>query len=210
MKDTSIPISELQYVLIDSLYSSPKCHINNASCDKKHDWNFVNKDNKIRISGNIVKPLTEYLKEVKYLNYTKTLRLIICIGIQLQILMDYGHGITSFDPEDILVIDENWFLIVNLSNIAELTRDKNVKIIKPITEKNFLAPELTTIKVLPSEVYYTCAYYSLAKMCIELYGFQYISRDADLHLEIINNTPLYYLLKRCLDKDPKKRSFLLL
>ncbi len=213
MKQIIIDNSQIQYILVDSLYSSPPCiHYssrNHYSCEE-HDWSFKNINGNIQISGTIVEKLSDYMKEKINLSYIETLRIAISLGIQIDILKKYGRGITHFSIEDILVIDKNWFLITNLNNITDITDKQTIKITKPLSNESFLAPEIKSIKVLPSEVDISCAYYSLAMLCVKIYGFK-ISQDSEYaDLEIINNTPLYYLLKRCLENNPKDRSFLLI
>ena len=195
---------------MESLESSPPCPFIESSCKIKHDWKFNHNKDTITLSGNIVQSLPDYLNEIKCLNYTKTLRLAICLGIQLGILSDYNYGILHFNIKDIMVIDENWFLLTNLSNLTELLEDNKLNIIKPISPGSYLAPELKLVKALPAKVYSSCAYYSLALLCIDVYGFDKIITDIKLDLEIIRRTPLYFLLKRCLDKNPTNRVFLLI
>lgn len=213
MKHVNINNSQLQYILVDALYSTPPCVRYTDSfysnC-QEHDWSFKNAQGNIQITGSIVEKLFDYIQEKKIMSYTETLRLAISLGIQIEILRDFGLGITHFSMKDILVINKNWFLITNLNNITDITNRQTLKIIKPLTNEPFLAPELHAITVLPSEVNSSCAYYSLAMLCIKMYGFKILKDAENYDLEIINHTPLYYLLKRCLEKDPKDRNFLLI
>lgn len=213
MKHVDIDNSQLQYILVDALYSTPPCVRYTTSfysnC-QEHDWSFKNVAGNIQITGSIVEKLSDYMQEQKNMSYTETLRLAISLGIQIEILQDFGFGITHFSIQDILVINKNWFLITNLANITDITNHRTLKIIKPLSDESFLAPELRAITVLPSEVDISCAYYSLAMLCVKLYGFKMLKDAEKYDLEIINHTPLYYLLKRCLEKDPNDRNFLLI
>ncbi len=210
MKDIKVKNTKIQNALLETINSAPPCPYVDSTCKIKHNWEYKNDGDVINISGKIMKTLPEYLKDIKELNYTKTLRLAICLGLQLGILNDLNYGVLFFELSDILVIDENWYLLTNFSNAYPLTSNKKLEIIKPISDKDFIAPELNDISELPAQVNASCAYYSLALLCIKVYGFDTIVKDTPFELEIIRRTPLYFLLKRCLEKNPEERVFLLI
>jgi hypothetical protein len=76
-----------------------------------------------------------------------------------------------------------------------------IDITKPFKKNNDMAPEVQYIDTLPSETYYTAAFYSLGHLACDVLG---IERD----IELLKPTKLYFLLERCMNKDPTSRIFL--
>ena len=74
----------------------------------------------------------------------------------------------------------------------------------------FISPELENNTSLPIIVTITSTYYSLALLCIKCLGGLAGKAGDDFILNSIRNTKMYFFLKRCLEKDPKKRYFLYL
>lgn len=212
MKNIEIEYSKLQYLMVDALDSAPLCPFKNDKCKIKRDWNHQDSSgkNKIIISGSLATPLSDYINSVGYLRYVKTSRLAICLGIQLSVLTDYGYGLPYLTMDDIIVIDENWFLLTNLSKVIRMNKEKQLTITKPLPSEGFIAPEVKSITQLPHSVDQSCIYYSVALLCSSVYGFNDIILNKEFDLEIIKTTPLYFFLKRCLHEDPAKRTFLLI
>jgi hypothetical protein len=82
-----------------------------------------------------------------------------------------------------------------------------------------LAPELLSLKEIPSFVNYKVSYFSLGYLILyTLLGHDGDSDNEDLpekdkishrmNTLIIKNTKLYWLLERCLVEEPKNRSIL--
>ena len=94
----------------------------------------------------------------------------------------------------------------------------------PFSKEDFyVSPELLNLNELPSYVHYKTGYFSLG--CLILYALltdndfynKYLKEESNeinietiLNLHPIKNTKLYWLLSRCLIKDPKQRSILLI
>jgi hypothetical protein len=164
MKNIEIEYSKLQYLMVDALDSAPLCPFKKDKCKIKRDWNHRDSSgkNKIIVSGSLATPLSDYINSVGYLRYVKTSRLAICLGIQLSVLTDYGYGLPYLTMDDIIVIDENWFLLTNLSKVIRMNKEKQLTITKPLPSEGFIAPEVKSITQLPHSVDQSCIYYSVA------------------------------------------------
>jgi len=164
------------------------------------------------------------------MDYGQVERLILHLGLQMQVLQEQQQGICGFTLEDITVLDgEYYFLsgiekVISVKNISVKNISiKNISIknisSKKITEpvlaftyplkfseaaKELLAPELReklAAKVLPFTTSLSVGYYSLAKLCLECLGL------TD-NLEALRGSKMYYCFERCLQVEPAERVFL--
>ena len=83
-----------------------------------------------------------------------------------------------------------------------------------------MSPELCNIKELPAKVHYKTAYFSLGIIIIigQIGNIDFLRDEYDkpiykkmtdmLEGLSIRGTKLYWLLKRCLDEEPKRRSII--
>lgn len=150
-------------------------------------------------------PLEEYIKKQGALDYHTAQRLVVCLGLQLTTLTGLGYGLASIAFTDITVIDKDWYLLTNLSSAMPLIRNSQLRIIKPLGTKGFLAPELKQITQLPAIVDQSCAFYSIALLCLAAMKLS----DKPDDIKLLFPSPLYFLLERCLLKNPEERVFLL-
>tara|TARA_Y100000741_G_scaffold364882_1_gene357504 strand:- start:97 stop:705 length:609 start_codon:yes stop_codon:yes gene_type:complete len=154
----------------------------------------------------------------KKLEYYEGQRLCICLGIQLEVLAKFNKSFLFFDLDDISVINEQWYII----NSYDETNNKVVSvdsagasagvggadyitITNPVNFKSeFMAPELINFykdknKNLPFVTNISCIYYSVALLILHY---------LELNLEDLLDSPLYYFLKRCMEKDENNRFFI--
>tara|TARA_Y100001958_G_scaffold64566_1_gene43403 strand:- start:553 stop:1176 length:624 start_codon:yes stop_codon:yes gene_type:complete len=207
MKTINIEHSELMSILIEAIIHSEKCSREGKICNTEKNWQLLDNKHapdKIIISGKISKPLSEYVKAQK-LDYNKAFRLTICLAEQLGALNEMGYGISHLDPNDILVLSEEWYLITNTDHIVPLEND-NLKIMKPIVKSDFISPELANINKLPAIVDHRSSYYSMAVIVLFSIGLLNSLED----LVKIYPSSLYFLLERCLHKKPEKRMLLII
>ena len=63
---------------------------------------------------------------------------------------------------------------------------------------------------IPIDIYFSTIYYSLAQICVYIFLREIITdeKDFDKVSGPFIYTPLYWCLKRCLDKDENKRILL--
>lgn len=170
--------------------------------------------NNIQIFNSYNLTLDEYLNKYDNLDYESCLRLIICIGIQIYILKINNLGMVYLSLNDIIVIDDKWFIINPESqNIYNINKDKNITINYPISLGCYIGPELKNMKSLPYNIYYTSAYYSLALICIYSLNLNKQNpseeRTSTDYKKLINSQ-LYFILERCLEEDPKERIFMII
>jgi len=149
--------------------------------------------------------------------------LIEHLSAQLKHLIIYeNHTILGYNAENIIVIDESKFAYIDTDFFIEMEEDNKGALVSFPFDTNdfFVSPELLTIKTLPSYVHYKTSYFSLA--CLAIYVLLY---DTDFYKDYIKNnnsekileylnihpiksTKIYWLLSRCFDKEPDKRSIL--
>tara|TARA_Y100001958_G_scaffold157925_1_gene154320 strand:- start:15050 stop:15640 length:591 start_codon:yes stop_codon:yes gene_type:complete len=159
----------------------------------------------ITIESTIGLSLEEYVHE-KPLDYADGLRLALCLGEQLDKLSEYNeelgekHGVLFFNIKDILVVEKDIFLLTNLSKVLPITDENHIILEEPLPFNGLLAPELEGVDTLPLVVNPTCAYYSLALLCLKA-----LELDFEGGLERLAGSKFFYLLQRCLENDPKKR-----
>ena len=115
------------------------------------------------------------------------------------------YGVLFFNIKDVVVIVEDWYILSNLSSVVLMSEENMLVLQRPIKFDGFLPPELVNINTLPFVADPTCAYYSLALLCLHTLGFD---NKNEKDVNKLDRTKLYYLLKRCLEKTPKDRIFL--
>tara|TARA_Y100000768_G_scaffold352960_1_gene304907 strand:- start:591 stop:1175 length:585 start_codon:yes stop_codon:yes gene_type:complete len=144
----------------------------------------------------------------KNMDYFKLQRIVICLGIQLEILASFNKSFLFIDNDAISVIDDDWYIINNYNdknNTIVILDENNVTITNPVILQNkFMAPELIEFykkknKVIPFVTNVSCIYYSIAALIISL------SKDG---LNKLNESPMYYFLERCLVNDQNNRFFI--
>ena len=208
MKTVSLYNSELQSIVIEALSSSIPCPWKNNQCPVDNIWfkDIHRKDNKLIFKSDVWMPLSKYIHANGVLNYSKVLRFVICMGIQLTALTEINYGFTHINLDDIMVINEDWFLLTNFDNISLLNKDGKINITTPFSSQKFTAPELKDIKTLPVDVDQSCSYYSIGMICLHLLGLEYNNNN----MEKLYPSPLYFFLERCLYENPEKRAYLLI
>lgn len=151
----------------------------------------------------------------KGIPYDKILRVLQNIGIQILILKNINKGIVFFSLEDIIVIDEQYFLFLNTDKIFDINKEtKKMTINVPLTYKqqsSFIPPELNDMSVIPFEVYYTSEYCSFSMLCVFLFLGITIEGKEEEYEKISNPflfTQLYFCLKRCIKNIPEQRSLI--
>ncbi len=172
------------------------------------EWSVNNKTIVLDVEKGV--SLDKYIKTTP-LDYSHALRLALSIGTQLAtlssdtILSKQKLGVLFFELKDIMVLDENWYLLTSHSKILPMDDKNQLELTKPIKFTGFLSPELENVTSLPFSTDQSCSYYSLALLCLQALHLDYNKEHDFLKLK---GTKLYYLLERCLEKKPKNRRFL--
>jgi len=164
------------------------------------------------------KQYQEYLKTKNgntNMSYNEILIMVHNLTSQLKHLIEYENMcFTGYNPENIIVFDNNKFVYVSSEHLLEINNDF-ITITYPFIKNDFfMSPEIQFIKELPFTISYKSSYYSLG--CLLLYcltsNFEFENNVEEIE-KIINHlsikeTKLLGLLKRCLTKDPDKRSII--
>jgi hypothetical protein len=194
--------------LIEKLYESLKLKIKNSFCD----------DNALFFSAENVKDLKSYLLENKFkMLQNKCITMIDDLTKQIIYLRKNNYGFYGFDIEDILVVDDNKFIICSCQYLLPII-DDNIIFYSPIKKPYFSNPEIININELPSEINYKCSYYSLGILIIFCFLNKYllkgneIKSEEEIEKELIclKDTKIYWFLKRCLKTEIEKRALLLI
>ena len=177
---------------------------------------FYNKQkSSIFITCEKISSLSDYLLENdNSLTYEQVLNIIHTISIQINFLHNEKKcGFYGIDLNNIIVINDNIFLIVSDKNLLKIDRhdDTNESLIidKMIHIPLFNNPEIIKIKELPAKINYKCSYYSLGLLigyC--LFGSEIFKKNIEETIEIISFTKLYFFLKRCFNNNLDERCLL--
>jgi hypothetical protein len=161
-----------------------------------------------------VKDLKSYLQD----NYgiKNYINMIDDLTKQIIYLRKKNYGFYGFDINDIIVIDDNKFVICSCQYLLPLIED-NMVFYSPINKPYFFSPDII-INELPSQISYKCSYYSLGVLITYCLTKNYllkgneIKSEEEIEKELIclKDTKIYWFLKRCLKTEIKKRELLLI
>ena len=149
---------------------------------------------------------------VRRMNYATTLSMVTDLTMQLSRLLAQNKCFYVFDPDNLIVIDGNKFIYASNEHLLDFApRRGTILFMKPFIKLlRFSSPEVSRIVILPSEINHKAIYFSLGMLALYgLYDEQHEEED-EVHekMKSIKGTKLYWLVKRCLDEDPNKRSIL--
>jgi len=171
-------------------------------------------DDGIFFSAESVKDLKSFLQENNGIkNY---INMIDDLTKQIIYLRKKNHGFYGFDINDIIVIDDNKFVICSCQYLLPLIED-NMVFYSPINKPYFFSPDII-INELPSQISYKCSYYSLGVLITFCLTKKYllkgneIKTEEEIDKEIIclKDTKIYWFLKRCFKTEAEKRELLLI
>ena len=159
------------------------------------------------------------------LTYNLALKMTLNLVTQLNYLItQFSKTFLGFSPKNLIIIDKSKFIYLCDEFLLDIIKngenEEKLLIKSPFTRDDFfLAPELLSVKEIPSFVNYKVSYFSLGYLILScLLGHDIESDSEDLPEKdkishqmktlIIKNTKLYWLLERCLVEEPKNRSIL--
>ena len=166
--------------------------------------------NKMILNQSNMVSLSKYMKDVVIEDVNllfKNMKLI------LEGLEKDGKCIYLLDMNDFMVIKKdnmNIILWLNVDKSVELKGD-NMIIDFPFSKGNkYLSPELKKIEKIPNTISKKSIYYSLGLLMLNMINkFDRVENiNVNNHIEMINNSKLYFSLLRCLEIDEEDRYYL--
>jgi hypothetical protein len=145
------------------------------------------------------------------INYEMSLEMIYCLSSQQKILEKLGYTFFSFHPEDIIMINNKYFICINEKHICLLKNDCfSLQI--PFSKDNFCSPELLEVENIPNYSVNKLSFnYSLASFIYFcFFREKYREREKENNLEKIKNTKLYWFFKNNLINDYRKRKIFMI
>ena len=143
------------------------------------------------------------------INYEMSLEMIYCLSLQQKILEKLGYTFFSFHPEDIIMINNKYFICINEKHIC-LLKNNCFSLQIPFSKNNFCSPELMEVENIPNYSINKLSFnYSLASF-IYFCFFREKYREKENNLEKIKNTKLYWFFKNNLINDYRKRKIFMI
>jgi hypothetical protein len=145
-------------------------------------------------------PLAEHLVK-PHMKYNEVETMAFHLSLQLQVLEEKGYSLLFLQASDVVILDEQLYLLSNLEQLVPL----NKKDIKQIVlnyptcypfPKEVCAPEVLKMSALPFVCSKSACYYSLGLLCLKV---------LHMSLEDLRGSKLFYFLERCLKDEPKER-----
>ena len=140
------------------------------------------------------------------LDYNIATKLTLDLVRQILYLEENKIAFSYLDPQDIIVLNNDIFLILNQSNMYSI-EDNKIVINKPYDISAFMAPKIKTNTVLPLKIYFTEVYYSIGVLLVYCLFNKMIEGRTELRKALgpIYATRLYWFIDKCLIKEPHKR-----
>jgi hypothetical protein len=173
-------------LIIEGEYYYPLCE-SIRKIIKLSYWN--EETNKIQFNAESVIPF----KQIR----NHYVSIIHSLTKQIQILQQLGYGFYGCSIDNILFIDGQ-FLFCDPTYLLPMDND-HLLVIHPIDIPIFATLEVKKLTKLPSQIHFTCIYYSLATLLI-FKLFNTYSTDENT-LKPIYNTKIYWFIKRCLTQQ---------
>jgi hypothetical protein len=170
----------------------------------------VESSTEIKITGSSVKTLEQFLSDSKKLiDYNTATKMTLDLVRQILYLEENEKTLSFLTPQDIIIIDNSKFLILNQTNIYEINRD-HIEITTPYNVSDFMPPTMVNNRSLPLKLYYTEVYYCIGKLLIYCLYNSKIDQDTDLRLLLgsIYSTRLYWFIVKCLINDARQRQLM--
>ena len=146
-------------------------------------------NNKIDIIATSVKPLTATI--AFNLDYDALVRLAKCISRQILYMEKRGITFVGLELSDILSVENGRdFIVANYERVVSYS-DFTIRFVAPFYKPTFTSREVKELVVLPGNVSYLTAHYSLGSLIVFL---------LDDLIDTIKYTKLYWFLIRCLNE----------
>jgi len=160
------------------------------------------------------------INNTNQLPYNLVLHIIYSLTKQISYLLkNESMCFHKLDISNILVIDDCKFIYLSYEHLNDVKENKIV-IYRPISKTiGYLSPELKNTKSIPILVSYKTIFYSLACFILDNITTNEQTNEQTNEetneetkiankLSYLNDTKLFYLLKKCLYNEPEKRFLL--
>jgi len=141
---------------------------------------------------------------LEMMDYDMTIELIYCLYLQQKVLEKLGYSFFSFHPEDIIMINKQYFICINEIHICPIKNDC-LSLQTPFSKDSFCSPELMEVENIPNHSINKLSFnYSLASF-IYFCFFKEKYKEEKHKLENVKNTKLYWFFKNNLIQHFRKR-----
>ena len=176
------------------------------------DENISDEEYSVTIKTYSIKPFEKYLEEQNYrLEYDIVLKILQEYSKFILYLERKEKSIVLYGLEDLIVIDDSTFLFINNENLFDLQKHQPtiIDISVPLEITKFASPELQQQKSLPFSLDYRSGFFSLASVLTYCLFAETLleKQEAEVEklLEPIFHTKLYWFIKRCGERNSKRR-----
>jgi len=173
----------------------------------------------IQFKAHSITPFLIFQKENK-IKIPIAAQIISDLSKQLHYLTQNHHAVICYSPENIFVINNSKFVFLGDDDQIREIKKNFFLISYPLNKEIYMSPELLKLKEIPAYIHYKSSYYSLAcfivfALCGETNSINKKINENKNIIEYlcdhpIKGTKLYWLLSRCLDEIPEKRSIVLI
>ena len=170
----------------------------------------------------------EYEEEIEpYILYEESIHIISGLTKQQLFLEKNGYGFYNIHMNDIIVVDDLWFICINPNFIQKIEyvepnkKGGNFHFYYPFIRNEYSSPELCEISGLPAKVSSKTVYYSFGALIMRCLFVNNTNKTItktkeNTHtgqikqLQSIINTKLYWFLVRCLSDNIETRDLCLI
>jgi hypothetical protein len=147
--------------------------------------------------------------EKKLFDYEMATKIACDLEKQIGFLEENKKTILDLNLKDILVVNGCNFVVIYFDNLLDIN-NKQIELLHPINKSIFSSPELLEINILPTKISYKNVYYSVGSLIIFCYlrkNIRYLLKKEidNILLKELNNTPLYWYIKRCIKENIQER-----
>ena len=174
--------------------------------------NISDEEYSLTIKTYSIKPFEKYLEEHNYrLEYDIVLKILQEYSNIILYLERKEKSIVLYGLEDLIVIDDSTFLFINNENIFDLQEHQPtiIDVSVPLEMTKFASPELQQQNSLPFSLDYRSGFFSLASVLTYcLFAETLLEKEeaeVEKLLEPIFSTKLYWFIKRCGERNSKRR-----
>jgi len=170
----------------------------------------------INFTAENIKPLSTLLKEGKLTN-RMAIKMAHDLSKQIAYLEGKLFAFYGYDLDDILVINNDIFIIACINHLLKIDPDNSIYFYTPIEKPYFSNPEIIKLTKLPAKIDYRSGYYSLGALILfcltNIYIFAELKEEEendnlDDILEPIYYTKMYWFIKRCFHEKGEERIIL--